>query len=47
MQFAPLAQRITAIRGFDLDHLCPEFGQNARAERPGDQRAEFENLDIG
>src|SRR5690606_26347221 len=43
VQLAPLAQRIAAPRGLDLDHLGAELGQHARAERPGDERAELDH----
>jgi len=46
-QDAPLAQGVAAVGCFDLDHLGAEFGEHARAERAGDQGAEFEDFDAG
>ena len=45
VQLAPLAQRVPAARRLDLDHLRPELGEHARAERSGDQLAELDDLD--
>src|SRR5581483_7971968 len=45
VQLAPRAQRIAHARRFDLDHLGAEFGEQARAKRPGDERAELDHFE--
>jgi hypothetical protein len=47
VELAPLAQRVAAVGRFDLDHLGAELGEDARGERPGDERAEFDDLEAG
>ncbi|MCY1430815.1 hypothetical protein D9M71_467710 [compost metagenome] len=47
VQLAPFAQRVAAVRRFDLDHLGAEFGADARGERAGDQGAEFDHFQAG
>ncbi|MNL31471.1 hypothetical protein D3C87_1532600 [compost metagenome] len=44
IQLAPFAQRIAAVRGFDLDHIGAEFGANARSEGTGNQCAQFNDF---
>ncbi|MNO85880.1 hypothetical protein D3C76_772640 [compost metagenome] len=47
VQLAPLAQRVAAIRRFDLDHFGTEFGTDPRGEGTGDQRAELYDFQTG
>ncbi|MCY1446147.1 hypothetical protein D9M71_626960 [compost metagenome] len=47
VQLAPLAQRVAAIRRFDLDHFGTEFGADPRGEGTGDQRAELYDFQTG
>ncbi|MOA14165.1 hypothetical protein D3C78_1342510 [compost metagenome] len=47
VEFAPLAQRVTAVRGLDLGHIGAELGANARSERSGNQGAEFDDFQAG
>ncbi|MNN48534.1 hypothetical protein D3C81_1630160 [compost metagenome] len=44
IQLAPLAQRIAAVRGFDLDHVRTEFSANARRKGAGNQSAQFDDF---
>ncbi|MNN42049.1 hypothetical protein D3C81_1562010 [compost metagenome] len=44
IQLAPFAQRVTAIGGFDLDHLRTELGADPRSEGAGNQCAEFDDF---
>ena len=43
VHLAPRAQRIAAVGRLDLDDLRAELGEDARAERPRDERAELED----
>src|SRR5512138_2906614 len=44
---APLAQRIALAWRLDLHDVGAEFGEQLRAERPGDQCAELEYAQAG
>src|SRR3970040_458780 len=45
VHLAPLAQLVAAVRRLDLDHLGAKFPEHARADRPSDERTEFDDLD--
>ena len=45
IQLAPLTQRITAIRRFDLDHLGTELRHDARSEGAGNESAELKDFE--
>ena len=46
IQLAPLPEWIAAIGRFDLDDLCAKLCKQTCAERPGNQLAKFQHLDI-
>ena len=44
MQQAPAAQWIAFARRLDLDHLGAEIAERLAGKRPGDELAEFDDL---
>ena len=44
VELAPLAQQVTAVRRFDLDHFGAELAEDAGNKGAGDQCAEFNHL---
>ena len=46
VELAPLAQRVALAGRLDLDHLGAELGEQARAVRTRDERAELDDLEV-